>query len=183
MDTGIEEKKLEVAKLGRPVGLSGEQRLIILSDFPEQLEDLETIWVGQGRQFEEMAVEYVDTEQGVIKFSQLNSREEAKRYTNRTLYVSEEATREQCDLQEGEYFWFEVVGCEIVENDSVLGTIKEIQRIGAVDYFLVQTDSQWVDKGMVKSFLIPYVDRYVANVDLEAKKVLSTDALDILEAS
>jgi len=58
-----------------------------------------------------------------------------------------------------------------------------VRRLAGTDYLLVQTAPSLVESGFAKSFLIPYVDRYIDRVDLEAEKVLTTGAKAILEAS
>ncbi len=52
-----------------------------------------------------------------------------------------------------------------------------------MDYLNIKTDKSLVKEGMAKSFLIPYLDRYILSVDVEAKKIFVKDSINILEAS
>jgi len=56
-------------------------------------------------------------------------------------------------------------------------------RVFDVDYLNIKTDKSLVKEGMAKSFLIPYLDRYILSVDVEAKKIFVKDSINILEAS
>jgi 16S rRNA processing protein RimM len=40
-----------------------------------------------------------------------------------------------------------------------------------------------VKEGFSKSFLLPYIDRYILTVNIEEKKIYTKDAKEILEAS
>ena len=92
-------------------------------------------------------------------------------------------TRENCSLGEGEYFWFDIIGCSIQDVDGSLGVIEDIQRMGDTDYFVIKTDKDLVESGLSNNFLLPYIDRYIVKADIEAKCVYTKDAKDILEAS
>ena len=70
-----------------------------------------------------------------------------------------------------------------LQGDLVLGVVDDIQRMVDTDYLVVKTDEKLVEEGFSKSFLLPYIDRYILNADIEAKKIYTKDAKDILEAS
>jgi 16S rRNA processing protein RimM len=86
-------------------------------------------------------------------------------------------------LNEGEHFYFDIEGCTVVQADIVLGVVDEIQRLTDTDYLVIHTDEALVKEGLPKSFLLPYIDRYILNTDTEEKKIYTRDARDILEAS
>ena len=85
-------QKVEVAKLGRAVGLKGELKLHLLSDFPEQFK--------KGAKFKiddkELVVEYYNPKRGVIKFLGINSPEDARKLTNKIIYSTIEETKATC---------------------------------------------------------------------------------------
>ena len=172
-------QKVEVAKLGRAVGLKGEMKLHLLSDFPEQFK--------KGAKFKvndkELVVEYYNQSRSVIKFLGINSPEEARKLTNKIIYSSIEETRESCKLEEDEYFWFDIIGCEVLEDGIRLGVVTDIQRFPAADYLLIKTDESLVEKGKAKSFLIPYIDKFIKDVNIDEKKIEVKEGLDILESS
>jgi 16S rRNA processing protein RimM len=65
----------------------------------------------------------------------------------------------------------------------VLGVVNDIQRMLDIDYLVIDTDKSLVDEGFSKSFLLPYIDRYVLTTNTQEKKIYTKDAKDILEAS
>ncbi|MDD3775352.1 MAG: ribosome maturation factor RimM [Sulfurovaceae bacterium] len=171
--------KFFIAQIGRTVGLMGDLKLHLHTDFPEQFKT--------GSRFEsdrgELEVVSYNKDRDTIRFRGYESMESAKKLTNAKLYASEEQTKEICALKDGEYFWFEIIGCKIIENGEVLGTIKDIERLAVNDFLQIDTSDELIKNGMPKSFLIPYIPRYILNVNLETKEIEVCDAKSILENS
>ena len=101
------------------------------------------------------------------------------------LYTTQEQSKAQCELKENEFFWFEIVGSEIVENGEILGVVSEIERFSAQDYLNVKTSSTLTAQNLPKSFLIPYTARYILSVDsMQNPKIIHTQLCkEILENS
>lgn len=172
--------RIEIARLGKAVGLMGEQKCYLLTDFPEQFEPGKTFFVKNNP----LTIEYFDPERELIKFREIHSREAAQKYTNLFLLSDINSTRENCELDEGEHFWFDIIGCQVKEENLTLGVVTDIQRIGNTDYLLVNTDSALTkSRGLAKSFLIPYIDPYVLEADTSAKAIRTQNTLALLEES
>lgn len=168
-----------IAQIGKTVGLWGDLKFHLHTDFPEQFK------IGQTYQSDRGPLEIIDINQarGLIKFRGYETLESARKLTNAKLFATEEETLKNCELAEGEHFWFDVIGASVVENEEILGTVTEIQRMLDVDYLLVKTDAALVDAGLPSSFLIPYIPRYISRTETESKRVVTKDAKEILEAS
>ena len=171
---------LHVATLGRTVGLKGDMKLHDKSDFPEQFAEGAEFIIDGNRT---VRLGAVNLERGLVRLEGCSTPEEAKRYTNAKLYTTYEATRRQCELEEGQYFWFDIIGCKVVEEGRDLGVVKEIERIGAVDYLAVKTDALLVARGESKNFLIPYQPPFIVATEIGAKRIEVKGGLDLLQAS
>lgn len=173
--------KIYIGKLGKTVGLKGQQKLHIDSDFPEQFKKNTKLTTDKNQ---ELTIESFNTTSGVIKFLGIDSIDDAKKLTNRQLFVSSEDTRENCKLEENQFFWFDMIDCIIKENDEILGKVVDIQRMPLSDYLQITTDKTLVEQKYANSFLIPYIlDEYIISVDIENKTIITKNAKDILEAS
>ncbi len=171
---------LHIATLGRTVGLYGDMKFHDKSDFPEQFVAGATFLKGDGKP---LTILDINEARGTIMIQGFESLESAKKLTNVKLYTTMQATREQCELEEGEYFWFDIVGCDVYEDDKKLGVVKEVERISITNYLSIVTDSALVSKGAATSFLLPYGEAFVVKTDVENKRIDVRDATDILEAS
>lgn len=172
--------RIYIAKLGKTVGLKGQQKLIIDTDFPEQFKKNTKLTTDKNQEF---IIETYNTANNVVKFVGIDSIEDAKKLTNRQLFVSTEDTRDSCVLDDKQFFWFDMIGCEVKENDVILGKVSDIQRMPLSDYLLIETDSKLIEEGFSNSFLLPYIDTYIINVDIDTKSIFAQNAKEILEAS
>jgi 16S rRNA processing protein RimM len=171
---------LHVATLGKTVGLKGDMKLHIKSDFPEQF------FAGAkflSKDSTPIILSDVNHARGLVKIEGVNTPEDTKRYINQKLFTTYEATRENIKLEEGEFFWFDIMGCDVVEKQQRLGVVKEIERIGVINYLSVITDDKLVAQGESKSFLIPYHEPFLVETDIDKKIIKVSGCLDILQAS
>jgi len=172
-------KRFFIAQVGKTHGLHGDLKLHIHTDFPEQFK--------AGYRFQSSAglleIHEVNLTRGLISFKGYSGIDYAKKLTNVKIYASLEETRERCELKDDEHFWFEIEECSVMEDDVLLGKISQMQRLADVDYLFIETDEKLVKEGLSKTFLVPYIDRYIIKKDMEAKLIFTKDAKEILEAS
>lgn len=175
------KNKIYVAKLGKAVGLKGHLRLFMDTDFPQQFKKGAIFTTNKNL---ELKVQEYNASRELIKFENYDDMDISKKLTNQELYVSEESTKENCILEENEFFWFDIMNCKIIENGKVLGIVEDIQRYPLDDYLVIKTDESLIKKELPKTFLIPYnTQRYILKVDIENKTIDTKDCFDILENS
>ena len=168
-----------IAQIGRTIGLWGDLKFHLHTDFPEQFKIGNTYKSNRG----DLTIVDINFTRGIIKFRGYESIDSAKKLTNTKIFSDEKQTKENCDLKEGQYFWFDIIGCTVMQDTLVLGTVKDIQRMGDTDYLAVDTDKALIEAGLTKSFLLPYIEHYIVNANIEEKTIYTKDAKDILEAS
>jgi len=171
-------EKFFIAQIGRTVGLHGDLKLHLHTDFPEQFKKGSTFQSSRGL----LTVAAVNIKRGIIRFNGYENIDDAKKLTNVKLYADEAQTKANCTLNAGQHFWFDIIGCEVMENGEKLGRVTDIQRMADVDYLAIDTDEALVKSGMPKQFLLPYIDRYIIDADTQARRIDTKDAKDVLEA-
>jgi len=172
--------KIYVAKLGKTVGLKGDMKLHIKSDFPEQFISGNSFITDKNQK---LTIESYNPKNNTIKFLTINTIDEARKLTNRQLFVSQEDTRNMCNLDKKQFFWFDLIGCAIIENGELLGTIKDIERMPNSDYLQIETTQELQNNNFSNKFLLPYLDNYIINVEILNKEIFVKNAKEILEAS
>jgi len=175
----MSKEQFYIAQIGRTIGLWGDLKLNLHTDFPEQFKIGSTFKTDRG----ELTISDVNLKRNLIRFQGHESIDSAKKLTNAKIYTDLEKTQENCNLEEGQHFYFDIEGCTVVQGDLVLGMVDDIQRMVDTDYLVVTTDKALVEEGFSKSFLLPYIDRYILTANIEEKKIYTKDAKDILEAS
>jgi len=168
-----------IAQVGKTNGLQGDLKLHIHTDFPEQFKEGYKFQTSSGS----LEILRINLERGIVCFKGYEGIDYAKKLTNTKIYATLEETKERCDLKKGEHFWFEIETCSVVEEGVTLGKITEMQRLAEVNYMFIETDAKLVEEGFATTFLVPYIERYVIETDVEKQMVLTKDAKEILEAS
>lgn len=200
-----------VAKCGKTIGLKGEIKLIIYSDFLEVFTK-GNVFLCKGA---ESSVDSANLSRGGLPraincvrnddfldsaffltlqsfnphknsatFAEITSIERAKNLTSMLLFSTKSLTQKQCALSENEHFWFEIIGRSVVENGEIIGVVSEIERIGSIDYLIIEVDCAIFAKYphiKAKRFYLPYISRYVLSA--ENGVVAVQDALLVLENS
>ena len=151
-----EVKEIIVGKIGAARGLDGTVRIIPLTDFEGRFDGLEEISVG-GKIFAVESVKHIGG-QLFIKFAGVDSRESARALTNKFLTVDR---KDAAPLDDGEFYIFDVIGCEVFDGDKKVGTVTNVLKTGSNDVFEVD-----------KNILIPALKSVVKSIDIAAKKIL-----------
>ncbi len=171
---------IQVAKIGRLVGLKGELKLNIHCDFPEQFRP-DAVFA-TNKNFK-LTIDTFNRTNNTISFKGYASREDSVKLVNLNLFTTKEATLQECDLRDGEFFWFDIIGAILEDDGEILGEIQDINRIGTDDYLIIKTADKLIEKNLPKLFYLPYIDRYIINFDKDKKIVYAKDAIGILENS
>ncbi|EMR60015.1 16S rRNA processing protein RimM [Helicobacter pylori CPY1662] len=180
---------LLVGRIGKSVGLNGGLRLHLESDFPECLKKGVKVSAAPlnvfsyASSFKEYTIHSYEHAKNLLFLETIHTPEKAKELTNLGLFMSEAESKKLCVLKDGEFFYCDLVGLSVVEENEILGKVIEIQRISQIDYFLVETARSLVEKGLAKIFLIPYRDFYIKEILLQDKKITTSNAKTLLENS
>lgn len=155
---------LEAGKIINTHGLRGEVKVIAWTDYPEDFEDIEYVYVKSKAGDEKLHISSVKYQKNnlIVKFAEIKDINEAEKYKNRILYVEREMLGE---LPEGVYYIADLIGLRVIdENDEEIGVIADIINTGANDIYDVKREGK-------KNILIPVIDDVVKEIDLENRLV------------
>lgn len=160
---------LIIGKIGGAHGVRGEVRITPLTDdvrrfsklkecmILDEKENLKTRKVVQSSR--------LDDSRTLIKFEDVNDRDEAAKWNGFFLAVSR---KDAVKLPKDRYFIADLIGLSVVDDArGELGTIKDIINHGASDIILVRRKGK-------NELLIPYLKTIVTNVDLDEGKMYVT---------
>lgn len=177
---------IAIAKLGRSVGLKGLMKCQVITDFPEIFSSKISFFAQKSAllqsTYTKLTILEFNPTKMLIGFCEITSIEQAKEMTNAILYATLEDTKAYCTLKENEFFWFDLIGCEIIENQEILGCVENIERIGSIDYLLIATNPCLSAK-LPKRFLIPYIDPFILSSHPSKKQIHTQNAKNLLENS
>ncbi len=150
---------LECAKIINTHGVKGDVKLESLCDSPEVLAALERVFVLEGGRYREIKVLHASVfKQFVLATLEgVDDMDKAAAMKGTMLYAS----REDFELEEGDYFIADLIGMPIIDNISgkVYGEIRDVINRGASDIYVIKTE-----RG---ERMMPVVEEFVKRVDLE----------------
>lgn len=155
---------LEAGKIVNTHGLRGEVKVVPWTDYPEDFEDIEYVYVKRKTGDEKLTISSIKYQKNnlIVKFAEIGDINEAEKYKNQVLYVEREMLGE---LPEGVYYIADLIGLKVVdENGDEIGKIADVFNTGANDIYDVKREGK-------KNLLIPVINEVVKEIDLEKKTV------------
>lgn len=158
---------LNVGTIVNTQGLQGEMRVLSVTDFSDErfkkgnqlaLFDPKDQFVQMVEIHSHRKVKQFD----IIKFKGMYHINDIEKYKTYKLKI---AIEDLGDLEEGAFYYHEIIGLPVYEGEELLGEIKEILQPGANDVWIVKRKGK-------NDLLLPYIPPVVLDVDLEAGRVL-----------
>ncbi|RUS46395.1 ribosome maturation factor RimM [Cohnella sp. AR92] len=164
-----EEQLLNVGKIVNTHGIRGEVKVWPQTDFPDvrfRNGSRLLVYPPAGTAGSPFEIEVVSSREQnnlfIVKLKGYDNINQIEKYKGWELKVTED---ERVELEEGEYYFRDIIGCEAVTEDGEkLGTITDILSPGANDVWVVKRP-----KG--KELMLPVIDEVVLDVDVPAKTV------------
>ena len=139
---------VEVALLGKSVGLKGFVKLHDRSDFPKQFKKDAKFIDKYGN---ELIVKSFNSANSSILFYDFEDVDKAKTLVNKTIYTTQEDTRKTCKLKKDEFFYFDILDCEIFEDGQILGVVENIEDFTLNSMFYIKTDEKLIKQDLPSS--------------------------------
>lgn len=133
--TPLSEVRLTVGRIGGTHGVSGNVKMRLLTDDPENLLSVETVYLGD-RDTPVVLEDIRLTNNGaIIKLEGTDTPEAGALLSGLTVRIAGTDAR---PLEEGEYFLFQVIGLKAYREDGTLvGTVVDLIETGAHDVLVI----------------------------------------------
>jgi len=156
---------ITIGKVVKPFGVKGEMKIEPMTDFPERFTGLTRVYLvspaGKEVACEVKSARYAGGAPFLL-FSGYDSPEKAKAVNGWFIKVPEE---EAVRLPEGTYYWFELIGMEVISEDGEkLGTIVDVFATGSNDVYVMKQGR--------KETYIPATAEVVRQIDRVAKRMV-----------
>ncbi|NOU68428.1 ribosome maturation factor RimM [Paenibacillus sp. LMG 31461] len=159
------EKLVTVGKVVNSHGIRGELKIVPETDFPERFDVGNSLIIvdSQNKQTPvTVKTSRLHKNVFIVLFSQFSNINDVEKYKGSLLKIE---AKDQMPLEEGEYYYHEIIGCKVVtEDEQELGLISEILTPGANDVWVVS-----LPKG--KQLLLPVIDDVILKVDIPNKTI------------
>jgi len=164
MNAKQEPHYLVLGKIERPHGIRGELRVRVITDYPERILDMETVYIGDDPMQPEAEIYNIETVRFhqnhlLIKFAEIYDRDDADAMRNLLLLIDVE---DAVPLEDDEVYLYQLIGMVVqLQDGTKLGKIKDVIETGANDVYVLKRKKQ-------KDLLIPAHSETVLEINLEA---------------
>lgn len=153
-----------MGRFGRPHGIKGFITVISFTEPLENILDYSPWYTKVGQVWQPLKLLRPDKMSNgpiLVQIEGYPEREQVAQWTNVEIAIPRVALP---SLSEGEYYWHELLGMEVVNQEGhLLGNIQEIMPTGANDVLVVKGDAR---------YLIPYLPkRYVIDIDTIHRRI------------
>lgn len=153
---------LAIGRVLRPHGVRGELLLEMLTDFPEHLNEVETVYLGDAAEPHPLRGVRVHRDQLLIQLADCLDRDAADAFRDQLVQIRVEAATPP---PPGRYYQHQLIGLSVVTDEGeALGEIAEIIETGSNDVYVV--------RGPSGELLLPVLQSVIQSIDLEARRVV-----------
>jgi 16S rRNA processing protein RimM len=156
-------EELSIGKIGSTHGVNGFLRINSFSGEYEHFFKLKKITLEKDKKRIELGVEEVKKsgKNFLIKFDNIDNPEDAKKYINGIIWVSRSQASK---LHKGEFYQSDLIGCNLIYNNDVLGSVIGIIEAGPSDLLEVKLKNS-------QTRLIPFQHHFTGKIDLKEKTI------------
>ena len=152
---------LAIGRVLRPHGVRGELLLEALTDFPEHLDGVGTIYLGDAAEPHPLAGARMHRGRLLIQLEDCVDREAGEAFRGQLVQIW---FGDAAPPPPGSYYYHQIVGLAVVtEEGEALGDVTEILETGSNDVYVVN--------GPSGEILLPALMSVILKVDLEAKRM------------
>lgn len=154
---------LLLGEILRPHGIRGELRMKILTDYPERINDLESVYFSSspaGDDAKTYHVEHLRMHKGygLLKLTEIKDRNDAD--LMRGLFVLVRID-DAVPLEDDEFYLYQLIGLLVrTEDNKHIGRIIEVIETGANDVYVVKSPQHG-------ELLIPVIDETIIETNIE----------------
>ncbi|MCH7803214.1 MAG: 16S rRNA processing protein RimM [Acidobacteria bacterium] len=153
-----------IARIVKRRGVRGEVAAELLTDFPERFSSLDEVRIfnGEREYWEKIEKHWFHKNRVILKFRGRDRPEEVEELIGGDVQVSED---QRVSLPQDNYYHSDLIGCQVLEDEEVLGGVTGIFETGAAGCNLVVTRADG------REFMVPLVREFVLKVDVEKKVI------------
>ena len=151
----------ELGRITKTHGIKGEVNIWLDVDYPDEYEDLESVFVEVKNELVPYFVEkiLIRPNQTIVQFEDIDTFEKAETLVGASLYLPLDTLAE---LEEDQFYYHEIVGFQVVDKTlGALGKVNTVYSMQVQDLVSMEYQS--------KEVLIPMSDQIVLLADKEAK--------------
>jgi 16S rRNA processing protein RimM len=161
----------EIGLINNTHGLKGEVKVRNYSSSTKRFEELSSILISQNNEYISYDIENVRYQKDIVllKLKGVDTIEEALTLKGKSIFIPR---ADAPKLEDGTYFIADLLGSEVYEGDTLIGTLTDIFTAGAADVYVIKRKGK-------EDLLLPGLASVILQTDVENKiiRVVIPDSL------
>lgn len=153
----------EIGQISNTHGLKGEMKVRPFTEKNEDYAKLENILVDFNGTLKEYTVESVRYQKDVVlmKLKGVDDIEEAEKLKGHYIKIPRDSAKK---INEDEYFIADLLGCEVYQDETLLGVLDDVFTAGGSEVYVVKRKGK-------QDLLLPAISSVIKKVDVVNQKV------------
>ena len=159
--------QLSIGKIVNTHGIRGELKVVPNTDFVEERYAIgNEVMIQFGREPLTFEIDSVRAHKGclLVTFKGYHNINDVEKYKGLDLLIEVDGS------EDDDYYYYELEGCEVYHKDELIGVVSEILETDAHEILRIKREG-------ANDALIPYVDRFIVDVDVDKKRI----DIDVIE--
>jgi len=158
------EQLLQVGVIASTHGLRGEVKVFPTTDDVNRFKDLKQVILDTGKEQLTLEIQGVKffKKFAIVKFKGIDHINDIEKYKGRSLLVTRE---EAVPLGEDEYFIADLIDMQVVTDQGLRGTLKQVIETGANDVYVVYFPE------LEREVLLPAIKECILAIDMDARVI------------
>lgn len=162
----MQQELVVVGRILKEWGVKGDLLVMPLTFDPRRFYNLHEVFVQVNDAVERRKIREARLHKDylLLRFDGCDTPEHARKYRGALIKIDKS---ESPKLPEGIYYHYQIIGLDVYNiSGDYLGKVKEIIETASNDIYVVKSDH--------KEYLIPAIKDFIAEIDIEAKKMIVT---------
>lgn len=162
------ENYLRIGVITATHSIKGWVRVYLTTDRPDRFTGESAVYLNIKGAYIKFSVEGFKIHKkntGLLKLAGIDDISQAEKYHHVEIYISkDDAEKGRDDLDEDEFYYYDLVGCSVFLNDRLFGTVSGIFNGGAGDILLIKD-------GSGREHMVPFIDTMVGTGKIREKRI------------
>lgn len=166
------EDEIVIGKINKSFGIKGFIKVEPLTDYIERFLSLDKVHLysektksffenSSGGYWFDIETAEINQDFVKIKIEGINDRNNSDLLRG---YLISIPIEDRIERDAGEFYYYELIECDVYDGDKRLGKVKAIENYGSDDLLKIEKDDK-------KEVFIPYRDEFITRIDIEGKRI------------
>jgi 16S rRNA processing protein RimM len=164
-----DDEFIRIAAITGVHGLGGRLKILVITDIIERFKKKKSVFIKVDDRYRKFVIlNYIhqNNRSGLLNLEGVSDRDAAQSLKGHDIFIKRTETEKTRNtlLEEGSYYFYDVIGCHVSLGGRPFGTVTDIMETGAGDILVVKDSAG-------KEYLIPFIERMVDTSEICSKKL------------